>query len=141
MQKMRICLLVMFIFASFCLVGCGNDHEDSTNIAPIHLEMDTQNLQPRVGLSGYIFGSFVLLIAFILIIVSCITLIVKEQTFKKMSDTINMGMQMLAPSQGQDNAFFRIMAMLSDGDSRFRIGTVGLIIGLVLAYFGAWVAT
>lgn len=141
MQKMRICLLVMLIITSFCLVSCGHDREDSADIAPVHLEIDTQNLQPRVGLSGYIFGSFVLLNAFILIIVSCITLIVKEQTFKKISDTINMGMQMLAPSQGQDGAFFRILALLSDGDSRFRIGTAGLIIGLVLAYFGAWVAT
>jgi hypothetical protein len=96
---MRICLLVMLIITSFCLVSCGHDREDSADIAPLHLEIDTQNLQPRVGLSGYIFGSFVLLNAFILIIVSCITLIVKEQTFKKISDTINMGMQMLAPSQ------------------------------------------
>jgi hypothetical protein len=33
------------------------------------------------------------------------------------------------------------MALLSNAETRFQIGSAGLIIGLVLAYVGAWIAT
>lgn len=115
MQKLRICLLVMFAVSLFCFAGCGNHHEDSSSIAPIHLEMDTENLQGRVGLSGFIFGTFMLLNAYIIIMLSCIALIVKEQTFQKIADTVRMGLQMLNPSQEQDGTFLKFMALLSNG--------------------------
>lgn len=141
MQKLRICLLVMFAVSLFCFAGCGNHHEDSSSIAPIHLEMDTENLQGRVGLSGFIFGIFMLLNAYIIIMLSCIALIVKEQTFQKIADTIRMGLQMLNPSQEQDGTFLKFMALLSNGETRFQMGSAGLVVGLFLAYIGAWIAT
>jgi hypothetical protein len=140
-QRISFFLLAIVAVTVLFFAGCGSHHEESTAMAPIHLEMSTENLQSKVGLSGFILGSFMLLNAFVLIILSCVTLIVKEQTFQKISDTVRMGIQMLNPSQGQDGAFLKILALLSNAETRFQIGSAGLIAGLILAYIGAWIAT
>ena len=49
-------------------------------------------------------------------------------------------MQMLNPEQGGKGMLLKVLDQLSNGDTRFRIGTIGLIIGVVLAYIGAWIA-
>lgn len=141
MQKLRICLLVLFAVSLLCFAGCGNGNEVSSSIAPIHLEMDTQNLQGRVGLSGFIFGIFMLLNAYVIIILSCVALVVKEQAFQKIADTIRMGLRMLNPSEEQDGKFLKLMALLSNGDTRFQLGSAGLVVGLIFAYIGAYIAT
>lgn len=141
MQKLRICLLVMVAVSLLCFAGCGNHNEESSSIAPIHLELDTENLQGRVGLSGFIFGTFMLLNAYVLVILSCVALIVKEQAFQKIADTIRLGLKMLDPAEEEDGKFLKLMALLSNGDTRFQIGSAGLIIGLIFAYIGAYVAT
>ncbi len=140
MQKLKICMLVMFICSSFLILGCGGHHEEES-IAPIHLDMDTSNIQSRVGLSGYIFGNFMLINAYLIILLSCVILIVKEDTFKKIADTLRMGIQMLNPTQQQDGAALKALGLLSDGEARFRVGSVGLIAGLIIGYLGAWIAT
>lgn len=141
MRKLRFCLLAMFIVSILCFAGCGDHHGDSATIAPIHLEMDTENLQGRVGLSGFIFGTFMLLNAYIVILLSCVTLLVKEKTFQKITDTIRLGLKMLNPAQEEDGMFLKIMGLLSNGDTRFQIGSAGMVIGLLFAYIGAWIAT
>ncbi|HQG32694.1 MAG TPA: hypothetical protein PLA83_12260 [Deltaproteobacteria bacterium] len=141
MQKLKFCLLAIMAVSVLFFAGCGSHHEESAAIAPIHLEMSTENLQSKVGLSGFILGTFMLINAYVLIILSCVALLVKEQTFQKISDTVRMGMQMLNPSGSQDGAFLKVMALLSNAETRFQIGSAGLIIGLVLAYVGAWIAT
>jgi len=108
---------------------------------PIQLEVSTENIQERVGLSGFIFGIFLLLNAYFLVVSSCVALIVREGTFKKISDTIRTVSQMMNPSQGEDGGFLKFLGLLSSAETRFQLGTLGLIVGLVLAYLGAWIAT
>lgn len=141
MQKVRFCLLAVMAVTVLFFAGCGSHHEESAAIAPIHLEMSTENLQSKVGLSGFILGTFMLINAYILIILGCVALLVKEQTFQKISDTVRMGVGMLNPSGSQDGAFLKLLALLSNAETRFQIGSVGLIAGLILAYIGAWIAT
>jgi hypothetical protein len=140
-QKMRICLLVLLAFAFLALAGCGHHQDLGGSGVPLQLEVSTENIQERVGLSGFIFGIFLLMNAYFIVVASCVTLIVKEQTFKKISDTIRTVLQMLNPSQGQDGTFLKFLGLLSSADTRFQLGTFGMIIGLILAYFGAWIAT
>lgn len=141
MRNVRLCLFVMCVLAVISFAGCGGDDHVSTVSTPIHLEMNTENLQSKVGLSGFILGTFMLLNAYIVIILSCVTLLVKEQTFKKISDTVGLGLRMLNPSQGIEGGLFKVLALLSNGETRLRIGSAGLIIGLFIAYIGAWIAT
>jgi hypothetical protein len=130
----------MFIVLSACLVGCGGNDGGSVITTPIQMEMSTESLHPRVGLSGFVFGTFVLLNAYLMIIFSCILLIVKEQTVKKIIDTISMVAQMLNPSNAGAGKGQGILGLLSHSDTRFQIGSVGLIAGILLAYLGAWIA-
>jgi len=138
-RGIRICLLVMLVVVSIGLVGCGGNDGGAEIMAPIHMEMSTDNLHPRVGLSGFVFGTFVLLNAYLMIICSCILLIMKEQTVKKILDTISMVTQMLNPnaSGGKGKG---ILELLAHSDTRVQIGSVGLIAGILLAYLGAWIA-
>ncbi len=141
MQSVRICLLVMVVVLSVCLVGCGGDDGGSVITTPIHMEMSTDNLHPRVGLSGFVFGTFVLLNAYLMIIFSLLMLVVKEQTVTKLADTIRMVLQMLNPAKGEGGKVHGFLGLLSHHETRMQIGTVGLIAGIILAYLGAWIAT
>jgi hypothetical protein len=140
-QKIRFCLLVLFALTLLALSGCGHHHEEAGTGVPVQLEVSTENIQERVGLSGFIFGTFLMLNAYFLIIASCVALVVKEQTFKKISDTVRTVSQMLNPNQAQDGTLLKLLGMLSNAETRFSLGTFGMIVGLVVAYFGAWVAT
>jgi hypothetical protein len=140
-QKMRICLLVMCALTLLAMTGCGHHSVEGGAGIPVQLEVSTENVQERVGLSGFIFGTFLLMNAYFVIIASCVALVVKEQTFKKISDTIRTVSQMLNPSQGQDGPLLKFLGLLSNAETRFQLGTFGLIVGLIVAYFGAWVAT
>ena len=141
MQKTRICLLAIFVVLLLGVAGCGEDHEDSAMMAPIHMEVSTENLHPRMGLSGFILGPFMLLNAYVVILLSCAALVVKEQTFQKAADTLRLGLKMIKPDQGDEGMCLKVLTLLSNGETRFKIGTAGLIGGLVLAYIGAWIAT
>jgi hypothetical protein len=139
-QRSNVCLLLMFIVLSVCLMGCGGDDGGSVITTPIQMEMSTESLHPRVGLSGFVFGTFVLLNAYLMIILSCAILIVKENTINKMTDTIRMVFQMLNPSKTQGGTILNILGLISNNDTRVQIGSVGLIAGILLAYLGAWIA-
>jgi hypothetical protein len=139
-RRMRICLLVMLVVLSVGLVGCGGDDGGTEIMAPIHMEMSTDNLHPKVGLSGFVFGTFVLLNAYVMIIFSCILLIMKEQTVKKILDTIAMVTQMFNPSNASGGKGKGVLELLAHSDTRVQIGSVGLIAGILLAYLGAWIA-
>ncbi len=104
------------------------------------MEMDTDNLHPKVGLSGFVFGTFVLLNAYLLIIFSLIMLIIKEKTITKMTDTLRMVAQMMNPSNERKGKVLSFFEMLSHSETRTQIGTVGIIAGVLLAYLGAWIA-
>ena len=140
MHRVRIYLLVVLVVLSMGLVGCGGNDGGSEIMAPIHMEMSTDNLHPRMGLSGFVFGTFVLLNAYLVIIFSCILLIVKEPTVKKIIDTISMVAQMLNPSNAGGGKDKGILSLLSHSDTRVQIGSVGLIAGILFAYLGAWIA-
>jgi hypothetical protein len=122
-----------------CLVGCGNGHNEEV-VAPIHLEMPTNNLQHDIGVSGFIFGVFLLLNAYVIIIVSCIILLVKESTFAKIIDTIRMLAPMVIPAQEKQEKFTGVLSVLTNAETRTKVGSIALLVGLVLAYFGAWIA-
>lgn len=140
MQKIRICLLAMFVVLFLGIAGCGDDRENSDAMAPVHLEVSTENLHPRMGLSGFILGSFMLLNAYVVILLSCAALVVKEHSFKKMADTLRIGLQMMNPGQSGEGMCVKLLTLLSNGETRFKVGTAGLIGGLLLAYIGAWIA-
>lgn len=140
MQKMRICLLAMSVVLLLGMAGCGSEPTLSEVTAPIQMQVSTEHLHPRMGLSGFILGTFMLLNAYIVILLSCAALIIKDSAFKKTADTLRLGLQMLNPGQGGKGMLLKILDQLSSGDTRFRIGTIGLIIGVVLAYIGAWIA-
>ena len=61
MQKTRICLLVLIALTLLALAGCGHHSDMGGSGVPIQLEVSTENIQERVGLSGFIFGIFLLL--------------------------------------------------------------------------------
>ena len=138
---MKICLLAMFVVLFLGITGCGNSGGDSAKVmAPIQMQVSTENLHPRMGLSGFILGTFMLLNAYVIILMSCAALIVKEQTLKKAADTLRMGLQMFNPGRGGEGALLKLLSLLSDDETRFKVGTAGLICGLLLAYIGAWIA-
>ena len=95
MQKVRICLLAMLVVLFLGMAGCGSDRDDVGVTAPVQLEVSTENLHPRMGLSGFILGSFMLLNAYVIILMSCAALIIREQTFKKAADALHA--QTLSP--------------------------------------------
>jgi hypothetical protein len=138
---MKICLLAMFVVFFLGMAGCGSSGGDSAEVmAPIQMQVSTENLHPKMGLSGFILGTFMLLNAYVIILISCAALIIKEQTYKKATDTLRMGLQMLNPGQGGEGTCLKLLSLLSNGETRFKAGTAGLIFGLLLAYIGAWIA-
>ncbi|MEA3223287.1 MAG: hypothetical protein U9P49_09020 [Thermodesulfobacteriota bacterium] len=145
MRKLKTVMIILMIALLLGGAGCGvSDSHNDDNPAlstPIQMEIPTGHLQTKVGLSGFIFGAFLLLNAYLLIITSCITLVIKGQAIKKISDTTNMILEMLSvPSKGK-GMLSKLIQMLSDDNTRIQLGSAGLIIGIVLAYLGAWIAT
>ncbi len=118
--------------------GCRSAHEEV--MAPIRLEMPTDNLQKEIGVSGFILGTFVMLNGYIVIIASCIVLLVKESTFSKILDIVKMAGPMVSPDAGRPDRLSSFLSPLTDPSSRVKVGYMGLLAGLVLAYIGAWVA-
>jgi len=144
-RKLKTVIIILMIALLLGGAGCGvsNSHNDG-NLAlstPIQMEIPTGHLQTKVGLSGFVFGTFLLLNAYLLIITSCITLVIKGQTIKKISDTTNMILEMLSVSSKGKGMLSKLLQMLSDDNTRIQLGSAGLIIGIVLAYLGAWIAT
>ena len=139
---MKICragLLVVLMMFSLMMFGCGDGgHEDI--VAPIHLEMPSDHLQKEIGVSGFILGTFMMLNGYIVIIISCIILLVKEGTFAKILDAIRMIGPMLNPSAQQPDKLSGYLALLTDASTRVKVGYIGLLAGLVIAYVGAWIA-
>lgn len=138
MRRLGVFLFIMLVVLSFSLAGCDGNDGGSEIMAPIHMEMSTDNLHPRVGLSGFIFGTFVLLNAYLVIILSCLLLVVKDQTVKKITDTVGIVAQMLNPSRTIGSMGF--LDLLTHSEKRMQFGSVGLIAGILLAYLGAWIA-
>jgi hypothetical protein len=135
----NIGLLMVMIAAIFIFTGCGDGHHEEV-VAPIHLEMPSDNLQHRVGVSGFIFGTFLLLNAYVIIVVSLIIILVKESVFGRIVDIIRMLAPMVITAQDKQEKFIGFLSLLSNADMRMKVGSVGLLAGLVLAYFGAWIA-
>jgi len=135
----RAGLLVILLAVVLMLAGCGDGHHEEV-VAPIHLEMPTDNLQKEIGISGFILGMFMMLNGYIAIIVSCIVLLVKESTFAKILDAIRMIGPMLNPEAQQQNRLSGYLALLTDAATRVKVGYIGLFAGVVIAYIGAWIA-
>lgn len=106
---------------------------------PIHMEVPTNDLQPRLGLSGFIFGTFVLLNAYILMIAGCVLLIVKDRSVKQLATLAGLAGGMLDPEWAQTKLMI-FLNKLQNHDTRVQYGTAGLIAGVLLAYLGAWIA-
>jgi hypothetical protein len=138
----KICragLLVVLTMVFLVVSGCGDGgHEEI--VAPIHLEMPSDHLQKEIGVSGFILGTFMMLNGYIVIILSCIVLMVKEGTFAKILDTVRMVGPMLNPSAQQPDRLSGYLAPLTDAATRVKVGYIGLLAGLVTAYLGAWIA-
>lgn len=138
MKIWRTGLLVVLLGLSMAIVGCGAGQQEV--MAPIQLQMPTDNLQKEIGVSGFILGTFMMLGGYILIILSCIVLLVKESTFAKILDTLRMIGPMLNPSAQQPDRLSAYLIPLTDAATRVKTGYAGLLAGLVVAYLGAWIA-
>ena len=142
---MRGWWMVIVIGAVLVTMGvsaCGHEREHDEDVSmsvPIHMEVPIQNLQAKVGLSGFIFGTFLLLSAYLVIMGSCVLLAVKDTAFTKLTATLRMVMQMLSPDAAEGKAM-GLLNMLSHGETRVQFGAIGLVAGIVLAYLGAWIA-
>ncbi len=136
LYTLLICLSLSFIA---CETGVHEDHDGALDI-PIQLEIPAGHVQAKVGLSGFIFGTFIMLNAYVLIIASIIILVIRDKAATRVISTIKMMVQMMNPASAQ-NKFMGILDMLSLNDRRVQIGTIGLVIGIILSYFGAWIAT
>jgi hypothetical protein len=141
-NRLKIVILLYVVILSLALSACGNKREKEEDVSmsiPIHMEIPTDQLQPKMGLSGFIFGTFLMLNAYILIILSCILLAIKDNTIDKVVTSLRMVVQMLNPG-GAEGKAMQLLGMLANADTRVQFGTIGLIAGVVLAYFGAWIA-
>jgi hypothetical protein len=127
------------IASVFAIAGCGNGHHEEV-VAPISIEMPSGNLQHKVGVSGFIFGTFVLLNAYVVIIISLITLLVKETVFTRIVDLMRLVVPMVVTAQDKQEKFLGYLALLSDAETRMKVGSIGLMAGLLAAYLGAWIA-
>jgi len=139
---LQIVILVCVVLSTLGLTACGNDrgsNEDVSMSVPIHMAVPTTNLQPRMGLSGFIFGTFLLLNAYVLMIAGCAMLVVKDRAMERLVSFSALAGQMFDQhwSQGKLMTFLN---KLQKHDTRVQFGTAGLIIGVLLAYFGAWIA-
>jgi hypothetical protein len=132
-------LLMVLLASSMMIFGCGEGHHEEV-VAPIHLEMPTHDLQHRIGVSGFILGTFMMLNGYIVIIASCIVLLVKETTFAKILDTIRMIAPMLNTSQEKQEKLTGYLGLLTNAETRTKAGSIALLVGLVIAYIGAWIA-
>lgn len=139
MKVFKIGLLIVMAAAVFSIFGCGNGHREEV-VAPINIEMPSDNLQHRIGVSGFIFGTFVLLNAYVIIIISLVTLLVKEAVFSKILDIIRLLAPMVISAQGKQERFLGYLSLLSDAETRMKVGSIGLMAGLIAAYLGAWIA-
>jgi len=138
----KICktgLLMVLIVSSMMVLSCGEGHHEEV-VAPIQIEMPSHDLQHRIGISGFILGTFMILNGYIVIIASCIVLLVKETTFTKIIDTIRMISPMLNPSEQQQEKFTGYLGLLTNAETRTKVGSIALLVGLVIAYIGAWIA-
>ena len=139
MKMIKTGLLLVLLVSSMMIFGCGEGHHEEL-VAPIHLEMPTDNLQHRIGVSGFILGTFMMLNGYIVIIASCIVLLVKETTFAKILDTIRMIAPMLNSSQEKQEKFTGYLGLLTEAETRTKVGSIAMLVGLVIAYIGAWIA-
>ncbi|MEN6473266.1 MAG: hypothetical protein ABFD81_04565 [Syntrophaceae bacterium] len=142
MRSLRIVILVCAVLSTLGLSACGNEKghdEDVSMSVPIHMEVPTNDLQPRLGLSGFIFGTFVLLNAYILMIAGCVLLIVKDRSVKQLATLAGLAGGMLDPEWAQTKLMI-FLNKLQNHDTRVQYGTAGLIAGVLLAYLGAWIA-
>jgi hypothetical protein len=143
MRRAKTILFMLFICLSMSLAACSDDvhvGDDGSADIPIHLEIPAGHVQAKVGLSGFILGTFIMVNAYILIIASIIILVIRDKAANSIISTIKMAVQMMNPASAESK-FLSILDMLSQNDRRVQIGTVGLVIGVILSYFGAWIAT
>jgi len=141
-RSLRIVILVCAVLSTLGLAACGNvkgHDEDVSMSVPIHMEVPTNELQPRMGLSGFIFGTFVLLNAYILMIAGCVLLVVKDHVVERLVSLAGMAGGMFDPGWAQGKVM-TLLGKLQSHETRVQYGAAGLIIGVLLAYFGAWIA-
>ena len=142
MRSLRIVIVVCAVLSTLGLSACGNErgHEEDVSMSvPIHMQVPTNDLQPRMGLSGFIFGTFVMLNAYLLMIAGCVLLVVKDRAVEKLAGFIGMAGGMLNPEWAQTK-FMDLLNRLKNHDARVQYGAAGLIVGVLLAYLGAWIA-
>ena len=133
---------LLFVF-SFFIGACQSEttiiDQGSGMSIPIQMEIPAGKLQPIMGLSGFILGTFMMLDAYLLIFLSCTLLIIKDATMEKILMALRTVLQMLNPQILESKAMVWI-GTLSQNDTRVQYGTIGLVASMVLAYFGAWIA-
>ncbi len=137
-KLVKAVLPAVLLVTCLALPGCDTDRDEI--VAPIRLEMPTDDLQKEIGVSGFILGTFIMLNGYLVIIASCIVLLVKESTFSKILDLVRMAAPMIGSGERPGGGAESLLAPLTDAATRVKVGYIGLLAGLVLAYIGAWIA-
>ena len=142
MQYFNKALIVLILVMYLGILGCSGERANKAESMAVAtpVEMITEGMQNSIGLSGFIFGTFILLNAYVLIIASCIVLVIKDNTVEKIIGGLKMTAQMLSSSTEGDKPFLSMLSKLGDHGMRQQLGTAGLAIGIIMAYLGAWIA-
>jgi hypothetical protein len=129
----KIGLIVFIALTMLCCAGCTSNHEEFSG--PIHMDISED-----LGLSGFIFGTFVLLHAYIVIIISCVILILKDRGIEKLVNISHAVLGMINIPEKIKVHITNLLNKLNNEDVRIQVGSVGLLIGITLAYLSAWIA-
>jgi len=140
-KYLLILLCLVSLLAGFALQGCSGDKVVVD--APVHMEIPhdgIKGLQPEMGPSGFILGTVIVFNAYLLIALSALLLIIKDQAYAALSEILKSVVRLVNPQTADDNRFFKYMEVIKPADMRQRYAMAGLIGGVILAYVGALIA-
>jgi type IV secretory pathway VirB3-like protein len=136
-----ILLCFVGLLAAFSLQGCSGEKVEID--APVHIEIPENGidgLQDEMGPSGFILGTIIVFNAYIIMVLSILLLVIKDQAYAALQEILKSVTRLIAPDIADDNRFFRAIALVSVAEARQRYALAGLLGGVVLAYLGALIA-
>ncbi len=132
-------LVGIFCFVLIVLAGCGGP-ETVEVVAPVQMEIPTDHIQPRMGISGFILGTYGVVVSFFIILGSCLLMVIKDDMAENLRDGSKTFVKLVYPMADDSGKFFSFMNKITSSDERARLGTLGLFLGFAVAYIGARIA-
>ncbi len=140
MQKFNLFFMIILAVLSLSMTACSIADDDCVEItAPVHMEIPTDDIQPRMGLAGFILGTILIVNAYLVMLAGVLLLVLRDKT-AMMAETLRTSVKLVNPTINDKGWFFALLGRMGEDDTRTRIATGLLIGGLLVAYFGAWIA-